>query len=138
MDKAKRARTAETPKQPSLGLKLRAPCLYPDRVYSARAASRAAKKDRDIFPPRPVNYGEREAEDGPVRRHHNIDQTSCRPGLGACGTTFHKQLLAFEAHRRDLFEACQWPLELASPQGAFLVDARMALRQYAKLLLLRM
>ena len=30
MDKAKRARTAETPKQPSLALKLRAPCLYPD------------------------------------------------------------------------------------------------------------
>ena len=30
MDKAKRARTVETPKQPSLGLKLRAPCLYPD------------------------------------------------------------------------------------------------------------
>lgn len=35
MDKAKRAQTAETPKQPSLGLKLRAPYLYPDRVYSA-------------------------------------------------------------------------------------------------------
>ena len=31
MDKAKRARTAETPKQPSLGLQLRAPYLYPDR-----------------------------------------------------------------------------------------------------------
>jgi hypothetical protein len=30
MDKAKRARTAETPKLPSLGLKLRAPYLYPD------------------------------------------------------------------------------------------------------------
>jgi hypothetical protein len=30
MDKAKRARTAETPKQPSLVLMLRAPCLYPD------------------------------------------------------------------------------------------------------------
>jgi hypothetical protein len=30
MDKAKRARTAETPKQPSLGLKLRALYLYPD------------------------------------------------------------------------------------------------------------
>jgi hypothetical protein len=36
MDKAKRARTAETPKQPSPGLKLRAPCLYPDRVHSAK------------------------------------------------------------------------------------------------------
>jgi hypothetical protein len=32
MDKAKRARTAETPKQPSLGLKLRAPYLYPDAL----------------------------------------------------------------------------------------------------------
>jgi hypothetical protein len=40
------------------------------------------------------------------RRHHNIDQTPCRPGLGACGTKHHHQLLAFEAHRRDLFEAC--------------------------------
>ena len=34
MDKAKRARTAETPKQPNLGLQLRAPYLYPDRPYS--------------------------------------------------------------------------------------------------------
>jgi hypothetical protein len=31
MDKAKRARTAETPKQPSPGLQLRAPYLYPDQ-----------------------------------------------------------------------------------------------------------
>ena len=30
MEKAKRARTAETPKQPSLSLRLRAPYLYPD------------------------------------------------------------------------------------------------------------
>jgi hypothetical protein len=30
MEKAKRARKAETPKQPSLSLKLRAPYLYPD------------------------------------------------------------------------------------------------------------
>jgi len=35
MDKAKRARTAETPKRPSLCLMLRAPYLYPDRAYSA-------------------------------------------------------------------------------------------------------
>ena len=31
MDEAKRARTAETPNQPCLGLKLRAPYFYPDR-----------------------------------------------------------------------------------------------------------
>src|SRR6266568_5255214 len=37
MAKAKRARTAETPKQPSLRLTLRAPYLYPDRAYSATA-----------------------------------------------------------------------------------------------------
>jgi hypothetical protein len=37
MDKAKRAQTAETPKQPSLGLKLRAPYLYPDLIYSVGA-----------------------------------------------------------------------------------------------------
>lgn len=35
MDKAKRAQTAETPKQPSLGLKLRAPYLYPDAAGKA-------------------------------------------------------------------------------------------------------
>jgi hypothetical protein len=40
MDKAKRAQTAETPKQPSLGLKLRAPYLYPDRAYSAISTNR--------------------------------------------------------------------------------------------------
>ena len=40
MDKAKRARTAETPKQPSLGLKLRAPCLYPDQTLMTRRAWR--------------------------------------------------------------------------------------------------
>jgi hypothetical protein len=50
MDEAKRARTAETPKQPSLGLKLRAPCLYPDRVYSAIAPFRANYR-RGSFPP---------------------------------------------------------------------------------------
>jgi hypothetical protein len=36
MDKAKRARTAETPKQPSPGLQLRAPYLYPDQSCSWR------------------------------------------------------------------------------------------------------
>ena len=30
MEKAKRARKAETPKRPSLSLRLRAPYLYPD------------------------------------------------------------------------------------------------------------
>jgi hypothetical protein len=38
MDKAKRARTAETPKQPSPGLKLRAPYLYPDKSGSVRGS----------------------------------------------------------------------------------------------------
>jgi hypothetical protein len=33
MDRAKRARTAVPPKQPSLGLQLRAPYLYPDRRH---------------------------------------------------------------------------------------------------------
>jgi hypothetical protein len=41
MDKAKRARTAETPKQPSLGLKLRAPYLYPDRGLGRPSPIRA-------------------------------------------------------------------------------------------------
>ena len=33
MEKAKRARKAETPKQPSLCLRLRAPYLYPDQPH---------------------------------------------------------------------------------------------------------
>ena len=37
MEKAKRARKAETLKQPSLSLRLRAPYLYPDRADSALA-----------------------------------------------------------------------------------------------------
>jgi hypothetical protein len=41
MDEAKRARTAETPKQPCLGLKLRAPYFYPD------------PRGRSSQPPRP-------------------------------------------------------------------------------------
>src|SRR5258708_3333597 len=48
MDKAKRARTAETPKQPSLGLKLRAPYLYPDRAYSAIAPHRYPRAARGM------------------------------------------------------------------------------------------
>jgi hypothetical protein len=35
MAMAKRARKAETPKQPSLCLRLRAPYFYPDLTYSA-------------------------------------------------------------------------------------------------------
>jgi hypothetical protein len=50
MDKAKRARTAETPKQPSLGLKLRAPCLYPDRAYSAITAVKPCPLRRQLSP----------------------------------------------------------------------------------------
>jgi hypothetical protein len=42
MDKAKRARTAETPKQPSLGLQLRAP--HPDRTYSASAPNQPRRR----------------------------------------------------------------------------------------------
>jgi hypothetical protein len=51
MDKAKRAQTAETPKQPSLGLKLRAPYLYPDRAYSARASLQMACRLRTVYHP---------------------------------------------------------------------------------------
>jgi hypothetical protein len=36
MEKAKRARTAETPKLPSLRLRLRAPYLYPDQPHWRR------------------------------------------------------------------------------------------------------
>lgn len=50
MDKAKRAQTAETPKQPSLGLKLRAPYLYPDRAYSAISPIRLACRRRWVYP----------------------------------------------------------------------------------------
>jgi len=46
MEKAKRARKAETPKQPSLCLRLRAPYLYPDPTHSIETPARAgAGKD---------------------------------------------------------------------------------------------
>jgi hypothetical protein len=48
MEEAKRARKAETPKQPSLCLRLRAPYLYPDRAYSARAAELSDATCRSI------------------------------------------------------------------------------------------
>jgi hypothetical protein len=54
MDKAKRAQTAETLKQPSLRLTLRAPYLYPDRADSA-----ALRKRRDMIPSGKVERGER-------------------------------------------------------------------------------
>jgi hypothetical protein len=44
MEKAKRARKAETPRQPSLCLRLRAPYLYPDRAYSVMAAGPATRQ----------------------------------------------------------------------------------------------
>ena len=50
MDKAKRAQTAETPKQPSLGLKLRAPYLYPNPAYSAGAAVRMGHRPWTVRP----------------------------------------------------------------------------------------
>jgi hypothetical protein len=46
MDKAKRAQTAETLKQPSLRLTLRAPYLYPDRAYSVFATDARHLLDR--------------------------------------------------------------------------------------------
>jgi hypothetical protein len=57
MDKAKRGRTAETPKQPILGLQLRAPYLYPDRrtisppvasIPSAPSSVVAARNERSL------------------------------------------------------------------------------------------
>jgi len=41
MVKAKRARKAETPKQPSLCLRLRAPYFYPDHVVLRRSLHQA-------------------------------------------------------------------------------------------------
>ena len=40
MEKAKRARKTETPKQPSLCLRLRAPYLYPDHMPAPRESTR--------------------------------------------------------------------------------------------------
>src|SRR5215831_13455843 len=47
MDKAKRARKAETPKQPSLRLRLRAPYLYPDQHDDGRLAGEFRRPRRD-------------------------------------------------------------------------------------------
>jgi hypothetical protein len=60
MEKAKRARKAETPRQPSLRLRLRAPYLYPDptaTLLSAGAHCDAAvlcDEDRELISCSPV------------------------------------------------------------------------------------
>jgi hypothetical protein len=48
MEKAKRARKAETPKQPSLCLRLRAPYLYPDHKVSACSSGNQGR-NRGVF-----------------------------------------------------------------------------------------
>jgi len=45
MEKAKRARKAETPKQPSFCLRLRAPYLYPDPKQTSAALTNAVRFD---------------------------------------------------------------------------------------------
>jgi len=46
MAKAKRARKAETPKQPSLCLRLRAPYFYPDHIVPSRSFQQAEEARR--------------------------------------------------------------------------------------------
>ena len=58
MDKAKRARTAETPKQPSLGLKLRAPYLYPD--LKREASNSAGRNNGKSVSPEILDIGSAE------------------------------------------------------------------------------
>jgi hypothetical protein len=66
MDKAKRARTAETPKQPSPGLQLRAPYLYPDLESSlGNIASRPCPK---IYYVHPAIVGPLEVWSGELQR----------------------------------------------------------------------
>ena len=62
MVKAKRARTAETLKPPSLGLRLRAPYFYPDRPSGMRGgltetwAMVEAKRARTAETPKPPSF----------------------------------------------------------------------------------
>ncbi len=46
MAKAKRARIAETPKQPSLCLRLRAPHFYPDHTVPKEASNESKRQRR--------------------------------------------------------------------------------------------
>src|SRR5262249_2857264 len=78
---------------------------------------------------------EREAEGCLVGRHFDIDQTPCRSGSGARGAELHQQFFARDVlHPRDLLETRPQPLELTPPHGALLENARVALRQQVKLL----
>jgi hypothetical protein len=73
MDKAKRARTAETPKRPSLCLMLRAPYLYPDRAYSAAdPSSGISSGDALIRPERHPACRRREARLGSGTERENL------------------------------------------------------------------
>jgi len=77
MDKAKRARTVETPKQPSLGLKLRAPCLYPDQGWWCGPPSCGGYGPQDPrcygdYRPRYGYYERREREERRERRRRDF------------------------------------------------------------------
>ena len=83
MDKAKRARTAETLKQPSLGLKLRAPYLYPDPGYTSNPCSGAfGLRSATSSPPRSDQQASADdAERASAHHAHQIPPMSMSHGL---------------------------------------------------------
>ena len=73
MDKAKRARTAETPKLPSLGLPMRAPEIYPDRT--APGQKRQHRQERTS-----LRHWKRQSPPPPSRPTRNPQRS--RQGIG--------------------------------------------------------
>ena len=72
-----------------------------------------------------------ELEHGSVESHFDVDQTPRRPRLATCSTELDRTVPRdrgpwprISSRRRP------WPLELAQAHGAFLLNARVALRQH--------
>jgi hypothetical protein len=104
---SKRARPAETPKQPSLDLPLRAPYFYPDR-RGARRASVLADANFYLFEGLGANslLGQEEAGEGAQAPHQPHRKTRPRPCRGRGS---RRSALVRQQDRR--------PLEPAPGQG---------------------
>ena len=116
MDKAKRAQTAETPKQPSLGLKLRAPYLYPDRAYSAHLPDRGERS-----PARPTDLVWRQ---GPLGGKHE----RVYAWLG------EKKSARIRLAVMDMWKAFRLATQAHAPQTAILFDKFHVMRHLGEAL----
>jgi hypothetical protein len=103
MVRAKRARTAETPKQPSPGLRLRAPYLYPDAII---LRSRTCEP---ISPSARVDFVH-------MCRFASGIETVCRPRRNAIAARLIQKKIAGKASR-DICWGSMWGIAATPRPG---------------------